>query len=449
MQTRTFSAACLLFSAMTALLAVQGAADPPAPHMLMLDNGKIRIGVNLSIGGAITWLSRSGSSVNMVNSHDWGRQIQMSCYSGPTPYEPDGKKPMPAWAGLGWNPIQSGDSYQNPSRVVSYRLTRHSIFVQCIPMHWPLNNEPAHCVYSCRIRLKGRAALIDCSIVNNRRDKTQYPAHDQEMPAVYVNAPWYRIFAYTGSHPYTHGALARIPSKFMWSGFNATEHWAAMVDKNGNGLGVWHPGATRFAGGFFGRPGKGGPKDNPTGYTAPLHREILDWNIVTSYHYRLILGSLQQIRNYVYAHTPASQRTAPPRFVFNHSRCYWRYINASDTGWPLHGGLHVLLHSGAQIASPILFYHAGQAPMLKMHAAFTRPVRALRVYWRAFGAGYSGENSMELPVMPDGKMHTVYMRLGDSAQYRGIITGLRLAPDTGGENGGQVMLRSLALVKDN
>ena len=46
---------------------------------LALDNGVIRVGVNVSsYGGAITHLSASGSSYNLVNNHDRGRQIQQS-----------------------------------------------------------------------------------------------------------------------------------------------------------------------------------------------------------------------------------------------------------------------------------------------------------------------------------------------------------------------------------
>src|SRR5882672_4869269 len=38
-----------------------------------LDNGVIRLGVNLELGGAITYLSTSKSRTNLINSYDWGR----------------------------------------------------------------------------------------------------------------------------------------------------------------------------------------------------------------------------------------------------------------------------------------------------------------------------------------------------------------------------------------
>jgi hypothetical protein len=49
--------------------AVPAAAED---HLSFLDNGVIKLGVNLDLGGAITWLSKSGSDVNLINSADWG-----------------------------------------------------------------------------------------------------------------------------------------------------------------------------------------------------------------------------------------------------------------------------------------------------------------------------------------------------------------------------------------
>ena len=65
----------------------------------------------MNLGGAITWLSLSNSEENIVNSWDWGRQIQMSNYGGPVPFTPNGKQPFPFWRGLGW--AESGSSKED------------------------------------------------------------------------------------------------------------------------------------------------------------------------------------------------------------------------------------------------------------------------------------------------------------------------------------------------
>jgi len=103
--------------------AQQGKPVQPAENISYLDNGVIRLGVDLNLGGSITYLAASSDRVNMINSHDWGRQIQMSFYSGPQPFTPNGKQPSKTWAYLGWNSIQSGDyikiesiSWKKPGR---------------------------------------------------------------------------------------------------------------------------------------------------------------------------------------------------------------------------------------------------------------------------------------------------------------------------------------------
>ena len=92
----------------------------------------------------------------MINSHDWGRQIQMSFYSGPTPYIPEsGKEPSKTWTFIGWNPIQSGDAFNNASKVTAHTNSGTEIYVKCIPMHWPLDNEPWQCTFESWLTLEG------------------------------------------------------------------------------------------------------------------------------------------------------------------------------------------------------------------------------------------------------------------------------------------------------
>src|ERR1700678_948641 len=113
---------------------------------------RCRLASTSTRGGSITFLANADGE-NIVNSADLGRQIQMSFYSGPVPYAPDGKQPAKAWEGLGWNPIQTGDYFGHPSRVIDFRQRANSIYVKCIPMHWPLDNVPGECTFEEWIRL--------------------------------------------------------------------------------------------------------------------------------------------------------------------------------------------------------------------------------------------------------------------------------------------------------
>ncbi|MBV9850350.1 MAG: hypothetical protein JO250_11805 [Armatimonadetes bacterium] len=412
--------------------------------MSYLDDGRIRLGVDLGLGGAITYLSRAGSDVNVVNSFDWGRQIQMSFYSGPIPFTPHGKQPQPAWAPLGWNPIQSGDAFGNRSRVIESRNDGREIYVKCIPMQWPLNNEPGECTFESWIRLDGDTARVRGRLVNHRADQTQYSGRGQELPAIYTNGPWYRLMTYTGDRPFTGDAVNQIPSKFPWPNWQATENWAALVNEAGWGLGVWEPGVTLFGGGFSGKPGTGGPKDDPTGYIAPVYEEILDHDIVYDFQYVLILGNLDEIRAYVYAHAP---RPAPPDYRFQKDRQHWRYVNATDTGWPIRGELKVTLdQNDPQMIGPDGFWLAAQAPKLFLRAAFHTGSDSAQVFWKRFDApDFSESQSLTFPILPDGRYHTYVVNLSASPEYRGAITGLRLDPEPAGRPGDFIRVQSIRL----
>ncbi len=408
---------------------LQPARAEQPDRMEYLANNHIRLGIDLDLGGAITCLQRIGGP-NMVNSHDWGRQIQMSDYSGPVPYEPLGKKPQPNWAGLGWNPIQSGDAFGNRSKVISFSKHGNHLTVTCIPMHWPLNDEPAHCTYTSSITLHGNAAVIHCTVSLHRKDITQYAARPQELPAVYTNGPWYRIFTYSGSQPFTGGALTREPSVFMWRSWMATEHWAALVNKQNRGLGIWEPTAVQFSGGFAGAPGSGGPHDNPTGYLAPNQMEILDHDIVFQYDYTLIVGSLKQIRSYVYSHTPSESKQPLPNYKFSKSRSNWFYGNASDTGWPISRQLKVLPKSdNPQIIGPLDLWHAQSSDVLIVRMAIKGGTGNARLFYRPFNQpNFDAEHSIQFAVKADGFYHSYRIPLTNAAGYTGAMIQLRLDP---------------------
>jgi hypothetical protein len=42
-------------------------------HWTYLDNGKVRLGINMDAGGSIGWVSHSHSSANLLNAFDHGR----------------------------------------------------------------------------------------------------------------------------------------------------------------------------------------------------------------------------------------------------------------------------------------------------------------------------------------------------------------------------------------
>jgi hypothetical protein len=420
-------------------------------RMSFIANEYIKVGIDLNLGGAITYLADPKKGESLINNADWGRQVQMSFYSGPVPYEPDGKKSHPAWTFIGWNPIQSGDVAGHKSRVLDHKNTGKTLYVKSIPMHWPLDSVPGECVYECWLSLDKNAVKVTSRIVNNRPDKTQYPARDQELPAVYTNVPWHRLITYQGDRPFTRDTLSVIPNhnlpttkNIQWAHWQATESWAANVDENNYGLGVWNNRVQQFSGGYYGDSlFVGGSYDSPTAYIAPNSIDILDYNITYDYHYSLILGTTEEIRDYVYKNS----KQKLPEYTFKNSRHQWYYQDATDEGWPVKNGLRIKLKKDAAMIGPTTFWTAADAPELVIKAAFPPGVKKAKVAWKVFRGNFEEKNSMEFNVKDDGKMHAYKVPLHTSPEYTGVMTGLKIILNAGSEvdAGKIVMVRQIIL----
>ena len=441
-----FAGAVLAAAVLTFLLPISASALES-----YLDNGVIKLGVDLTKGGSITWLSLSGSTNNIVNSHDLGREIQQSYYSGPQPYNPSNEV-NPVWTNWPWNPIQSGDYHGNPSVILAQTNNGRTLYVKCRPMQWALDHVPGQCTFESWITLSNNVAVVSNRLVNLRTDTAQqFHFADQELPAVYTVGTLWRLVSYAGYAPFTGDRLTNLPLTPQvipphWQYWNATENWAALVNSNNWGLGIYHPGSAWFVGGFLGTPGAGGPHDDPTGYIAPIKDEILDTNIVYSYSYDLILGTVSQIRDWVY-----SQPRQPGfNFVFNSDRSHWSYELTTDTGWPITNYLIVSLNSSdPQMKASRTAFYATNVPTVYIRAAYhiAQPAgRAFgQVFWETNGTGgWSEARSVTFPVVADEQFHTYAVDLAASKNYAGLITQFRFDPAYNGQAGDLVKVAAIS-----
>lgn len=448
----------LLLLSLLTTISVAGRQKFDPSQLEFIDNGAIKLGVSKDLGGAITYLSKSGSEENVINNFDWGRQIQMSFFGGPVPYHEAGQKPKDHWKHIGWNPIQAGDDHGNRSKIIKLTKEKTSISVKCIPMQWPLNNLPGECTYESFIVIKGNTVEVRCRMLNARSDKTPYPGRHQELPAVYTNGPFYRLMTYRGDKPFTGDKLSRIPKKkgggFPWSYWLATENWAALVNDANWGLGIYKPDSSFFIGGFTGREGKGMSKDLSTGYIAPVHTEILDHNITYEFSYTLILGSLKEIREYAVSQ---GKGAGLPDWNFAKDRQHWHHRvpgnQGTDGGWPIKGFIELdLSKKDLTTISPATVWNAEEAPMLHIEAAFKTSQKKAVVAW----SGYDGENQnpnfapgnhRHFEINGDGRFRTYEVNLASVENYKGAMNYLLLHPSLKPEEGGWVKIRRIRLVK--
>lgn len=300
------------------LLALLPCAALAQDYDLDLDNGVVHVGIHRgAYGGAITYLSKSGETRNLINLHDKGRQVQQSYYAGKA-LDRREEGQSKAWSPWPWNPIQVGDTYGNPARVVESRKSDNELYIKTIPLLWDMNNEVPECFFETWVSLDGASVHVRNRLTCHRTDN-RWPAvrSNQELPAVYTIGDLSNLYTYVGDTPFTNAPLTRIvndgpPWEHWGPGANKPElakpheKWAANVDGNNWGVGVYNAKTEYFCGGFHDKPG-GGAHDNSTGYISPLRKETLDKNTVYDYEYDLIVGTLDEIRAFVY------MREKPPR----------------------------------------------------------------------------------------------------------------------------------------
>jgi len=429
----------------------QGEISGPSPQapasLLTLDNGTIKVGVDTLYGGAITYLSQSGSTNNLINDNDHGRQVQQSYYSGPDNFHPPGTIQDPNNSPFPWNPVQAGDAFGNPSEVLASSNVNGVIYIKTRPKQWSLQNYPSDCIIEQWILLDGPAVRVHCKLTNQRSDHTQYTPYGQELPAVYGIGTLCHLFSYTGLAPFTGGALTEQPAVWPFFNWRATENWGALVNSNNFGVGIHHPDAIDMVGAYYAptsNPCTGESPDNNTAYLGPHHLEVLDYNIVYQYDFNLIVGALTDIRNWVYTHHSDPR----PDYSFRTSRSHW-YANYGDAGVPS-GFLRENLNGIDPILTgPYTAFSASDCPRIYFKARYVMsspPADAVaQLFWETNNSGdFSETRSQTVTVIPDGMWRVYSFDVGGNAAWSGLISQLRLDPIQSGGTGDYVDIAGIS-----
>lgn len=287
-----------------------GTAAAPHEDLRYIDNGIVKLGIDLARGGSIGFWGLSGSDTNLVNCHDMGREIQLSFYAGPSFYNPGDKCdkiyiPGKEWP---WNPIGAGDCKGHASTVDKLDVTATTAHVVTTPLQWGCDNVPCECKFEQSITLGGpgnTGAKISATLHNSRSDTTVYPPLNQELPALYTTGTYYRLITTSG------GNVVELDSQWPPQQFTADENWAALVDKSGFGMGIVGFDTQTFAGGFTdpSKKGTGGPHDFQTGYIAPYKAMSLPAQGTYGFTFWLVLGDIDTIRAYAQQVRPSGSST--------------------------------------------------------------------------------------------------------------------------------------------
>ncbi|WP_339740071.1 hypothetical protein [uncultured Sunxiuqinia sp.] len=274
----------------------------------VIDNGILTLKLDLTRGGAISYLSLSGKDRSIVNIYDEGRYIQQSYYAGKSVNRQE-EGQSPDWSPWSWNPIQVGDAFRNRAEILDFQKSENEMYVKCIPMQWDMNNHPAEAEMEQWTTLNGNVLKVRNKLSCHRTDTIygEGVLNDQELPAVYPISALDNLYSYFGDAPFTGAPMANPTVEHLEDGFwgryddnKVTENWMAFVDKNKWGMAVYSPSCTNFLAGMAGHPG-GESTDSSTSYIAPVTKAILNKNSVYEYEYFIIVGSLSEIRKTIEA----------------------------------------------------------------------------------------------------------------------------------------------------
>jgi len=275
------------------------------PTELVLDNGVLTLKLDLTRGGAIAYISTSGSTRSLVNVADEGRYIQQSYYAG-KPLNRRAEGQSPAWSPWSWNPIQVGDAHRNRAKILKYQKNGDLLYVECVPMLWDMNNQPAEAEMEQWTTLKDNVIQVRNRLTCHRTDELygDEVADNQELPAVYPISALKNLYSYFGKIPFTSAALTNPAVVNLSSGFwgvygKVSEHWMAFVDDQHWGMGIYNANCTNFLAGRSGEPGKEA-RDGSTSYIAPVKKHILRKHSTYEYDYDIIIGKLDDIRSRIY-----------------------------------------------------------------------------------------------------------------------------------------------------
>ena len=275
-----------------------------------LANQRYELGIKLTWGGGISYIAdkEDGNTEirNLINCADAGRLVQQSYYGTSNPSEYDrGEFHGEEW---GYNPVQGGNKYNEPSRIIDVQITGMSVYIKAQPRDWAHHHltacymENVYTVYSDRIQVDNRLTEYSGFKYN--------PVRAQELPAFYTIGYLNTFVNYGGKKPWTGAELSYDDDlKFWTADENATkkieegntETWCAWINKNDDyGIGLYTPNVTSL---FAGRneyeesPDEVDASAQACSYVAAIGNFGLVNYETLEYSYLITTGSTQEIRD--------------------------------------------------------------------------------------------------------------------------------------------------------
>ncbi len=251
-------------------------------------------------------------NLNLINAHDTGRLVQQSYYgTGSYPYEPS----MYGENLWNYNPVQGGNLYNEPSKIVDLKVSTNEIYIKCRPLDWAKTAEYITPSYmEAWYTLEDGLMRATCRFV----DFSGYPSvtTTQEFPAFYCVEPLDKFVYYSGGEAWSDANRQQTVTDLQFWGdpqysanqfFTCNENWGAFIGdgESGYSIGLYAPGQTTF---FTGVHDRGGTVDlvddsgnhiddqNPTSYIGVVDTINFQSYTPISYCYYISTGTIDEVR---------------------------------------------------------------------------------------------------------------------------------------------------------
>ena len=274
-----------------------------------IENDRYKLGIRLGWGGGIDYLLDKQCPIeglgNLVNQADTGRLVQQSYYG----VVRNGEFEPGEFNGSEWcyNPVQGGDKYLHPGRIIDVVVTENSMYIKAQPLDWAKDNyltpsymENVYTLYEDRVLVDNR--FVDFSNWTHRMAQ-------QELPAFYTVSHLSVFSFYNGTNPWTNDTLSyrhdlNFWGDYLWAGDctfrlrrSNTETWCAWTSpEHGYGFGLYVPGVDCFKAGCYQYNNSMDSEDFATNYVAPLKNMLIKSFEPIEYSYMMATGSLPELR---------------------------------------------------------------------------------------------------------------------------------------------------------
>ncbi|WP_077919806.1 hypothetical protein [Spirosoma sp. 209] len=429
----------------------------------------LRVEVRRDYGGSIQIYDKVSNQA-LINFYDMGRESGMASYGGPRSFADD----SPRWKNIGYNPLQAGDDGFNPSPILVHGIVNGWIYTKAQCLSWAHQDaRRLPFFYEQWVGVDSNKVHVKVRLTHQRPDKTFYNVEEQEWPMMMISGHR-RVHFYTGSRPYQHdlttvsdgiersiGSMATQQS----TPFYLTEPWEGVEIAPDRLIGLYSPGFFRAN---YNVAALTPSPDNSEGsltltYVGNRPMVHLDSDNIWHKDYTYILGSEQDIRQYVYA----QPRQMVPDFTFNKA--------GGRNGWFIQDGGYdqqepfssddwrvmftgktengVTNARGTKLISTTGSWPASQSGTLYIRMAYTGPPGApaqvpLRLAWllngqepNGFNSQYPDQNRTRFPrgirgpddqyvplvVQNDGQMHTYKLTMTGHPAWKDVVQQFEIA----------------------